>query len=123
MASAALHEILSRKVDAWRQAGYPSEPFSAIAEILEFAREPESARLRFMRPPQLLALETYWYLRLVEGTPHILDLYRKLFPRKSELLSALGLTDSGIQAIAMDEGMEGVLARIREDDGFERSRA
>lgn len=42
MPSPALHEILSRKVDAWRQAGYPTEPFSAIAEILEFAREPES---------------------------------------------------------------------------------
>ncbi len=120
MPSAALHEVLARRVEAWRQAGYPAEPFSAIAEILEFAREPESSRLRFLRPPQLLALETYWYLRLVEGTPHILDLYRKLFPRNSELLPALGLTDSRIQAIAMDEGADGVLTRIREDDDFVR---
>ena len=29
---------------------------------------------RFLRAPQLRALETYWYLRLVEGTPHVLDL-------------------------------------------------
>lgn len=120
MPSAVLHEALSRRVDAWRQSGFAAEPYSAIAEILEFARDLETGRLRFLRPPQLLALETYWYLRLVEGTPHILDLYRKLFPRNSELLPALGLTDSRIQAIALDEGADGVLSRIRDDDDFVR---
>jgi type III restriction enzyme len=46
---------------------------------------------RFLRVPQLRALETYWYLRLVEGTPDVLELYRRLYPSATEFLEALGL--------------------------------
>ena len=68
-----LHEALAAKVDAWREAGYPSDS-PALAEILDYATEdvepgapwPRSGRLRFLRAAQLRALETCWYLRVVE---------------------------------------------------------
>jgi hypothetical protein len=74
-----LHEVLSRRVDAWRDLHYPSPEHDAIGEILEWAPAPETTGFR-LRPPQLRALETYWYLRLIEKTPHIFDLYQTLFP-------------------------------------------
>ncbi|MBW2168275.1 MAG: hypothetical protein JRG69_03270, partial [Deltaproteobacteria bacterium] len=37
---------------------------------------------RFLRTPQIHALETYWYLRLLEKTPHIFDLYKRFFQKK-----------------------------------------
>ena len=68
-----LHEALATKVDAWREAGYPSH-VPALAEILDFAVEgvepgepwPHSGQLRFLRAAQLRALETYWYLLVIE---------------------------------------------------------
>ena len=76
-----LYEVVQSKVTIWREAGYPSEPYSAVAEILEYATVPLAdggLQLRTLRAAQLRALETYWYLRLVEGTPHIFDLYQNL---------------------------------------------
>lgn len=66
-----LHEAVGVKVDAWREAGYPSD-VAAVAEILDFATEAvdpgatwrSSGQLRFLRAAQLRALETYWYLRV-----------------------------------------------------------
>jgi hypothetical protein len=42
-------------------------------------RLPESEGLRYLRQAQLRALETYWYLRLVEGTPHVFELYQRYY--------------------------------------------
>ena len=77
-----LDEALGAKVAAWREAGYPSD-VPALTEILDFAVEdvesgtpwPRSGQLRFLRAAQLRALEPYWYLRGVERTPPIPDLY------------------------------------------------
>lgn len=52
-----LHERLAPLVRAWRDAGYPHEPYPAVSEILEWARDPDSGVLRFLRGPQALALE------------------------------------------------------------------
>ncbi len=76
----SLYDRLAARVDAWRAAGYPSEAYPAIAEVLEWSRDPQEHQLRFLRAPQLRALETYWYLRLVEQTPHIVALYQRLYP-------------------------------------------
>ena len=51
-------------------------------------------------PPKLRAVETYWYLRLVEGTPHIADLYRDLFQSTTDRLAALGLDAPALKDIA-----------------------
>ncbi|MBI3746460.1 MAG: DEAD/DEAH box helicase family protein [Chloroflexi bacterium] len=115
-----LHEALASRVDAWRQAGYPSD-IPALAEILEFAIEDGDSgpgHLRYLRAAQLRALETYWYLRVVERTPSIPDLYTALFPAGSERLAALGLGAPEFMALVVDEGYDGLLTKIRTDDAF-----
>jgi hypothetical protein len=123
---AELHQALASRVAAWRAAGYPHDATPAIAEILGHAVEgedpaapfPQSGQLRFLRAAQLRALETYWYLRLVEGTPRIGDLYERAFPVKTDRLDALGLTASVFKDLVVNEGYEGLIDRIGTDDAF-----
>ncbi len=79
-----LHRHIAVRVDAWRTDGYGNDEYPAIAEVLEWATETETGNLHFLRHPQLRALETYWYLRLIEQTPHVFDLYRKIYPKQLE---------------------------------------
>ena len=73
--------------------------------------------VRFLRTPQLRALETYWYLRVVSGTPHVASLYTALFPKKSELLEALGLTHPDVKDIVIElGGVDDLLAKVKTDD-------
>ncbi|MGA9751013.1 MAG: DEAD/DEAH box helicase family protein [Acidobacteriota bacterium] len=69
-----------------------------------------------MRQAQLRALDTYWYLRLKEDTPHILDLYSRLFPRKADLIHALGVPEPAFGAC--DYEIDELFNRIRTDDAF-----
>ena len=116
-----LHQELAALTEAWRRGRYPCVDYPAIEEIIQWSLDAGSGQFRFLRRPQLRALETYWYLRLVENTPHVLDLYRKFFSRTSELLEALGLTSDAVRAHALDAGLEGLLDRIKTDDEFVRS--
>ena len=89
---AELHEALAIQVAGWRDEGHRHDRFPAIAEILGFSHEDDEAlQLRYLRAAQFRALETYWYLRLVEGTPHVADLYERSFERVTDGLTALGL--------------------------------
>ncbi|HLZ48852.1 MAG TPA: restriction endonuclease subunit R, partial [Candidatus Limnocylindria bacterium] len=118
-----LHEALDARVRDWRAAGYPSD-YPAIAEIFEHAIEgeedgrpfPLSGSLRYLRAAQLRALETYWHLRLVAGTPRIPALYAAVFPKPSDRLGALGLGAPELERIALDDGLDALLARIAGDD-------
>jgi len=83
-----LYEALSMHVATWREENYKHDEYPAIAEILEWASNPDIPNFR-LRKPQLRALETYWYLRLKEETQHIFDLYTSLFPRVTERLSPI----------------------------------
>jgi len=114
-----LYEALAQRVAQWRGQGYPHGQYDTIAEILEWAANPPGSGFR-LRRPQLRALETYWYLRTVEGTLHIADLYGKAFPKQSDLLAALGLVHEDLRTIALDEGVDGLLGRIRGDDDLVR---
>lgn len=112
-----LHQALSARVAAWRESGYESDRFPAIREILGFAFEDDEARqLRYLGAAQFRALETYWYLRIVEGTPHIADLYVRCFDRVTERLTALGLTAQELRGLATDAGYDGLVERVRTDD-------
>lgn len=116
-----LHQVIQSKVSAWREAGYPSPDYPAVAEILEYATIPlddGGVQLRTLRAAQLRALETYWYLRLVEGTPHIFDLYQRCYPRTNDLLAALGLDIPAIKDFVLDEGKAALWDRIRNDAAF-----
>src|SRR5712692_70102 len=115
-----LHQVLGQRVDQWRADGYPSSDYPAVAEIFEWARDDQAGSLRFLRRPQLRALETYWYLRLVEKTPHAFDLYTRLFPNPSELMAALGLTSPALMRQILGQPLEAVWSRIRADDAFIR---
>ncbi len=113
-----LYQVLAQRVAGWREQGYPSD-YPAIAEILEWAANPAGAGFR-LRPPQVRALETYWYLRLVENTPHITDLYRRLFPKQSELLAALGLAHDEVTRCVLDYGLDTLFERLKTDDDLVR---
>jgi hypothetical protein len=113
-----LFQRIGAATDAWREAGYPCPEHPAVAEVLEWSRDAEAGFLRYLRAPQLRALETYWYLRLVAGTPQVFDLYRREYPKHSELLAALGLQQPEIREYALDEGLEALWNRIRNDDAF-----
>ncbi|MGD2254087.1 MAG: DEAD/DEAH box helicase family protein, partial [Anaerolineales bacterium] len=116
---AHLYQVLQHKVAGWREAGYPSEDHAAIGEIFEYAFLPEGGGPRFLRLAQLRALETYWYLRIVEETPHIFDIYRHFFPSHLSLLEALGLDRDEIKDYLVDvQSIDALWDRIKEDDDF-----
>lgn len=114
-----LHQRLARRVDSWRADGYPVEGYPAIAEILEWSKDPESNGLRYLRRPQFQALETYWYLRLIEGTPRIFDLYKRIYPPDENvagLLESLGIPDAAFKAV--NYRIDPLWDRIKTDDMF-----
>src|SRR3989344_1671857 len=117
-----LHESLKEKVTRWRNEGYPS-PYSPLSEILEWQKingKTASFCLRYLRQPQLEALETYWYLRVVMKTPHIFNLYKKWF-EADELLKALGVPNhSEVTKLLARGGTDAVLDAIKTKDDFVR---
>jgi type III restriction enzyme len=115
-----LHQALAPRVDRWRREGYSAAACPAIAEVFEWASDLDTGALRYLRAPQLRALETYWYLRLVEDTTHSFALYRKVCPGPSDLLEALGLADPRMMKLVVDQGIDSLWERIRGDDGFVR---
>ncbi|MBN1975326.1 MAG: DEAD/DEAH box helicase family protein [Sedimentisphaerales bacterium] len=93
----SLHKILSVNVSQWRVEDYYIDNFGAISEILEWFVDSESGVTRFLRYPQIRALETYWYLRLKLGTPNIPALYEAIYPNKRLFREALGLVHDDIR--------------------------
>ena len=57
-----LHDVLKTKTAAWQSGGWASDDYPVIAEILEWARNPDGSGF-VLRAPQFQALEVYWYLR------------------------------------------------------------
>ncbi len=111
-----LHQYLSAKVDSWREAGFPCEEFPAVAEILRF-QTLDSGAPRFLRLPQLRALETYWFLRLIEKTPRVFDMYQAAFnANKREIREVLGVPRDAYDEV--DEEMDALWERIRDDEAF-----
>jgi len=114
---------LKEKVIKWREEGYPCN-YPALSEIFNYnLYEDESGNqiLRYLRKAQFETLETYWYLRVVEKTPHIFDLYNKLYDNPKEMFSALGitLTSEIWQEIALSgKGPNYIIEKIKTDDDF-----
>ncbi|HYX31026.1 MAG TPA: DEAD/DEAH box helicase family protein [Pyrinomonadaceae bacterium] len=93
-----LYEALSNSVNDWRKDNYAHDKYDTISEILDWAKNPEGEGFR-LRPPQLRALETYWYLRLVKETAHVFDLYQEYFESRKELLAALGIPNAAFEEV------------------------
>lgn len=117
-----LHQQLADRLKDWRGQGYPCPGFPALAEVMEWATDTENGSLRFLRRPQLEALETYWYLRVVENTPHVFDLYTRFFSADDDpdaLLEALGIPMPAFKAAKYR--IERVFERIATDDEYVRT--
>ncbi|QSR86959.1 DEAD/DEAH box helicase family protein [Candidatus Methylacidiphilum infernorum] len=119
-----IYEYIKTEVSQWKSTNYASD-YVAIAEILEWQvlnGKNGSSALRYLRKPQLEALETYWYLRLVKGTPHIFDLYNTLISDSYNRLLALGVPvgHEKIQRLLAQGGAELVIEKIKTDDEFVR---
>ena len=115
-----LFEQLSQHSGEWRKQGFPHDEFPLMAEVLNWAASPDGAGWQ-LRQPQLRALETYWYLRLVEQTPRIFDLYKQHFPPqedKAVFLKAIGVSESAFQKANFD--LDRLWKSIRSDDAFVR---
>ncbi len=86
---------------------------------MDWALDPDSGTLRFLRRAQLRALETYWYLRLVEKTPHIFDLYTRCYSPEDDpdaFLEALGIPAAAFKASKYN--VDRVIEHVRGDDEF-----
>lgn len=115
-----LEELLRKKVADWCSSSYPHATNPAIAEILDWLSGRDAGQPPFLRIPQVRALETYWYLRLVEGTPGIFDLYQRLISSKVELRKTLGLNSEAVREYAEEHSFDALIEHIRSDDGFVR---
>lgn len=116
-----LNDLLKLKVKEWRESNYKSN-FPAIREIFEYNfLDTESQNLRYLRKAQFEALETYWYLRIVENTPHIFDLYKKYFQGEN-LLDTLNvrLTEGDLRKILFSNGggINTIFKKIKTDNDF-----
>ena len=122
MSGIALSELLKFKVNDWRASNYESK-YPAISELFNFnlySDETEIKNLRYLRKAQYEALETYWYLRLVEETPHIFELYKNLIPDHSELLKSLSihLSQEDLIKLLSSGGIQNLFKKIKDDDDF-----
>jgi hypothetical protein len=112
-----LYQALTAKVVERRQKNYVHKAFLTIAEILEWASNPDVSSFR-LRQPQVRALETYWYLRLVEGTPRIPKLYRQTYQKTRDLLEALGIPMPAFEEV--DFNLDALWECVIQDDAFTR---
>ncbi len=114
-----LYQTLSERVDAWRSQNYPCDDYPAIQEILEYATEDtQTGQLRYLRRAQLRALETYWYLRLVLGTPKTPQLYELLFEDLPDRLDAMGVNEKLFKEAKYN--YTALIKRVQEDNQFVR---
>jgi hypothetical protein len=115
-----LFQQITVKVSDWQRAGFKHDKFPVLTEILAWASAPDGSGWQ-LRPPQLRALEVYWYLRLVEKTPRIFDLYQRYFPPDEDtgaLLKALGISDEVFRAANFK--LKTLWQKIQSDDSFVR---
>ncbi|HRW09265.1 MAG TPA: DEAD/DEAH box helicase family protein [Caldilineaceae bacterium] len=112
-----LHQRVQENLTNWRTAGYELRYYPAVGEILRWAAAPDGPFQ--LRPPQLMALECYWYLRLVLDTPHVADLYAHLFPDEQTWAAALALPEQAWQAVGARR--EPFLKKLQADERFVRA--
>lgn len=60
----------------------------------------------------------YWFLRLIENTPHFFDFYKNLLPKATERLTALSMTHADMRAMALDMSFDGLSDKVRDDNAF-----
>lgn len=114
-----LSNKLKSKVLEWREKNYECD-FPLISEILDYNYDTQTKSLRFLRKAQFEALETYWFLRIVEDTPHIFELYKRYFKGKEFLKSIdlLKLFKDFPDEFIGDSFIESIVKKIINDEDF-----
>jgi len=113
---------LREKVEEWRNKDYRCD-CPNISEILNFSSlesKVGAKTLRYLRKAQFEALETYWYLRLIEKTPTVFELYRNFYPSK-QFIEALGLrhlVETLPEDLVSNEFVSNIINKIRSDDEY-----
>lgn len=115
---------LREKVEEWRKDDYKCD-YPTISEVLDYnlyESETGTRSLRYLRKAQFEALETYWYLRLVEKTPHIFELYKRLYDDPVKLLEALGisLSQEDLVKLLTAGDLDKIFEKIKVDKEFVR---
>lgn len=121
MATRHFHSIISQKASAWKESGYLHETYPAISDILEYQLINDTSHLRWLRAAQIEALTVYWYLRLVDDSPHILDLYKKSYNEKSDFRQALGIDTPELKDFMLDHSQEALFEKIKTDLDFSKT--
>lgn len=111
-----LHHKLKDALNNWRSTDYTHTDYPAIGEILRWAAAPH--RDFHLRAPQLMALECYWYLRLVLDTSHIIELYAHFFPEDQSWAHALAIPPRAWQDTG--ENRATFVHRMQTDESFVR---
>lgn len=78
----------------------------------------ESSVLKYLRQPQFEAIEIYFYLRIVEGSPTVYDLYKKYYPKPKDLRDGFGLNIGDSILLELTENGEDLFNKILNDDEF-----
>ena len=111
-----LFDDLKQSALEWRKGGYACDESPLIGEILAYQMEVQEGTpvLKFLREPQFLALEAYWYVRLKLKTPHIIDLYKHYYGEdKKTFFDALGVP---MPREALDwVEIDGVIEKVKSD--------
>ncbi len=120
MGNEPLFTRLATDAIEWRNGGYDCDGYPLIGEILAYQREmQEGGGFKFLREPQFLALEVYWYVRLVLETPHIIGLYKRYYGDEA-LLDVLGYPNSR-EALNFTDA-DTVLEKIKTDPDLAREK-
>ena len=121
-----LFEKLRDDAEQWRKEGYPCSEYPLIGEILRWQFEgdaEERGALKYLREPQFQSLEVYWYLRLVQETPHIVELYKHYYGNDiSVFCDALGVKISP-GMLAFIKSPDQIIETVKTDPDFVRENA
>ena len=114
--TSTLSKKLGEKVHEWRKTGYKSD-FPELSEILRFQKD-EDGNFRYLRKAQFEAIEAYFYLRIIENTPHIFEFYKDNF-KNSELREMFGISaNDEILEIIEEGGKNALFDKIKTDKDF-----
>lgn len=116
---ATLFDDLKQSALGWRKGGYACDEYPFIGEILAYQLEVQEGApvLKFLREPQFLALEVYWYVRLKLKTPRIIALYKHYYGGdKKTFFDTLGVPMSR-DALEWAE-IDGVIEKVKSDPDF-----
>ena len=132
----ALSQELKKSVDQWRKNGYSCDDYPYISFVLSHqvsrwqeadedngqgAKKRGILELKYLREPQFLALEVYWYVRLILKTPRIVDLYKHFYgDDKEQFFEAIGLSMSqdALSYATIDQIME----QVKSDENFVKNK-